>query len=153
MGFGKEIKRLREQVKPKKISAQKLADILGVSADKLRQWEQRDADPVDYADIEKIEKKLGISIQDISSLQYLPKFVKPQASTFSRANADEIVIEALIEIIASLRALLLVASELQSLALNGSRLPTELAGIYQRMVKDLALQVGEELEMKVRAKS
>ena len=39
MGFGIEIKRLREDGG---FSAQKLADAIGIDAERLRKWEQKD---------------------------------------------------------------------------------------------------------------
>lgn len=71
MAFGTEIKRLREA---SKASAQLFADAIGISADRLRKWEQRDLDPR-YEDAAKIEAYFEMSIQELIKLKKLPKFL------------------------------------------------------------------------------
>lgn len=63
MAAGKEIKRLRGN-----ISAQTVADLIGISADKLRKWEQRDADPKDVSDIRQVEWYFGCKLEDLKNL-------------------------------------------------------------------------------------
>lgn len=68
MGFGIEIKRLREDAG---YSAQKLADAIGIDAERLRKWEQKDFDPRDD-DREKIETYFGTSLELIMKLEKFP---------------------------------------------------------------------------------
>jgi transcriptional regulator with XRE-family HTH domain len=67
MATGKEIKRLRES-NEKKISVAKAASLIGIDSERLRKWEQRDADPNDSDDIEKVEKYFGVSLDDLKKL-------------------------------------------------------------------------------------
>lgn len=71
MAFGKEIKRLREDVP---ISAQKLADRIGIDADRLRKWEQKDLDPR-HDDVILIEAFFGMEIKEVMSLTSIKKFL------------------------------------------------------------------------------
>lgn len=64
MGFGKEIKRLRDDVN---MSAGKLAIIIGIDADRLRKWEQKDLTPRDK-DTATIEQFFGMSLEKIEKL-------------------------------------------------------------------------------------
>lgn len=149
MAFGKEIKRLRLKAG---LSAQKMADILGVGSDRLRQWEKRDSDPKDERDVEIIENKLGVSIKDSKALETLPRFDKTQTDSFSHNHAIEILLESNIESIATGRAILAILSEVQAPLMKDKTLPTQLLSIYQKMVKDLAAQVGEEQRAKLRGR-
>lgn len=72
MAFGADIKRLREE---SRISAQKLADLIGIDAERLRKWEQKDLSPRDQ-DTKKIEKFFGISLEEIGKLHSIKKFLK-----------------------------------------------------------------------------
>lgn len=74
MGFGKELKRLRESAK---ISVQKLADKIGVDADRMRKWEQLDYEPR-HEDVVKIELFFGMPIASISRLHSIGDFLKVQ---------------------------------------------------------------------------
>lgn len=71
MGFGAELKRLREGVN---ISANKLAKLIGVDAERLRKWEQKDMSPRDE-DTALIEKFFGVAIQDVGKLSSLKEFL------------------------------------------------------------------------------
>lgn len=71
MAFGKEIKRLKEK---ERISAQKLAGILGVDEDRLRKWMEKDFNPRDE-DARTIEERFGMSLDEICKLERLPKFL------------------------------------------------------------------------------
>jgi transcriptional regulator with XRE-family HTH domain len=71
MALGKEIKRLREDVP---ISAQKLADRIGIDADRLRKWEQKDLDPR-HDDVMLIEDFFGMDIKRVMSLSSIKKFL------------------------------------------------------------------------------
>lgn len=72
MGFGTELKRLREKTG---LSAQKMADLLDVDADRLRKWEQRDLTPR-YEDRQKIEVFFGMDLDAIAKLSAIDKFLK-----------------------------------------------------------------------------
>jgi phage repressor protein C with HTH and peptisase S24 domain len=72
MGFGIEIKRLREDGG---YSAQKLADAIGIDAERLRKWEQKDFEPRDD-DRTKIEEYFGISLEQIEKLEKFPEDLK-----------------------------------------------------------------------------
>lgn len=72
MAFGFEIKRLRSK---SNISAQKLADLIGIDADRLRKWEEKDFDPRDE-DTVKIEQFFGMSLRDIVNLESIKEFTK-----------------------------------------------------------------------------
>lgn len=65
MPAGNEIKRLR--IKAQK-SAAEVAALMGVNAERLRKWEQRDVDPKDSADINRVEKFFGTSLDNLSKL-------------------------------------------------------------------------------------
>jgi transcriptional regulator with XRE-family HTH domain len=81
MAFGKEIKRLRRE---SKISAQKLADMIGISADRLRKWEENDHDPR-IEDVQLIEAFFGMSIEEIMKLKSIKKFViVPNTNTLNK---------------------------------------------------------------------
>lgn len=72
MGFGTHIKQLRLA---KRLSAEKLARLLGVDADRLRKWEQKDLMPRE-ADLAKIEAAFGMKMDAILKLKELPEFKK-----------------------------------------------------------------------------
>jgi transcriptional regulator with XRE-family HTH domain len=67
MATGKEIKRLRG----KKVTAAKAAALIGVGVDKLRKWEERDTDPSDSGDIQRVEDYFG---QKLSQLNQIKSF-------------------------------------------------------------------------------
>lgn len=71
MGFGKEIKRLRA-TKPG-LSAQGMADALGVKVARLRKWEEKDMSPR-YEDAVLIEKFFDMKQEEIMKLNDLNKF-------------------------------------------------------------------------------
>jgi len=64
MAFGSDLKKLRG-----KISAQKVADLIGVGVDRLRKWEERDIDPSDTGDIAAVERYFGCKLVEIGKLQ------------------------------------------------------------------------------------
>lgn len=63
MAVGKEIKRLRGNV-----STLKAANLIGVDVERLRKWEQRDADPKDYDDIKRVEDFFGVPLSGLTKL-------------------------------------------------------------------------------------
>lgn len=65
MSAGKEIKRL---VINARITASKAAKEIGVDADRLRKWMERDADPKDTGDIQAVEAFFGCSLADLSKV-------------------------------------------------------------------------------------
>jgi transcriptional regulator with XRE-family HTH domain len=78
MGFGLEFKRLREEAP---ISAQKIADLIGVDAGRLRKWEEKDLTPR-IEDAQKIETFFGLTLDQITKLRSIKKFLKvPQGTT------------------------------------------------------------------------
>jgi phage repressor protein C with HTH and peptisase S24 domain len=68
MGFGTEIKRLRNDAK---VSANKLANLIGIDSERLRKWEQRDIEPK-FEDRIKIEKFFGKTLELICKLDKIP---------------------------------------------------------------------------------
>lgn len=73
MAFGKEIKRLRGG-----LSAEYIASILGVGVDKYRKWEERDSNPKDSGEIERIQDYFGMPIADLASLKSFDFVEKPK---------------------------------------------------------------------------
>jgi hypothetical protein len=71
MATGKEIKRLRGG----ETSAAKAAALIGVGVDRLRKWEERDVDPSDTADIEKVEAYFGCALNQLKNIKDF-EFVK-----------------------------------------------------------------------------
>lgn len=67
MAAGKEIKRLRE-AQERKVSVAKAASLIGVDPERLRKWEQRDADPTEAEDIGKIQNYFGVFISELKNL-------------------------------------------------------------------------------------
>ena len=72
MAFGKDIKKLREEAP---ISVQKLADLIGVDADRWRKLEQKDLDPR-LEDTQLIESFFGMTLNQIRRLTSIKKFLK-----------------------------------------------------------------------------
>ena len=68
MGFGTEIKRLRNNAK---ISAKKLADLIGIDSERLRKWELNDQGPR-HEDKLIIEKYFGNSLEAIMKWEEIP---------------------------------------------------------------------------------
>jgi transcriptional regulator with XRE-family HTH domain len=78
MAFGKEIKRIKLG---QKLTAARVAEILGVSQDRLTKWMQKDLNPREE-DIIKMERKMGMSVDEIMKLDKLPIIQKvPNNST------------------------------------------------------------------------
>lgn len=71
MGFGLEIKRLREDAN---ISAQKLADKVGIDAARLRKWEEKDMSPREE-DTAIIEAFFKMSLDELSKQKSIKKFL------------------------------------------------------------------------------
>jgi hypothetical protein len=93
MAAGKEIKRLRGS-----ISAQQAANFIGVDVARLRKWEQRDADPKDSGDINKVETYFGCKLKDLKNLdsfQFIKKNENEQnmQSQVDTADCEEIKVE------------------------------------------------------------
>lgn len=65
MATGKEIKRLRG----KKTSASEAANLIGVGVDRLRKWEERDTDPSDSGDIQKVEQYFGCKLDQLTNIE------------------------------------------------------------------------------------
>ena len=148
MPFGKDIKRLREK---SDLSASKIAGILGVKVERFRQWEARDRDPKDERDIAAIEKKFGMPLSKISQLETLPDLVKTPATIDSEEGIN-ILIKNLIELKAGQRVILSILAEVQAPTMQEKTLPTQLLSIYRKMVKDEAVQVGEEIGSELNVK-
>jgi transcriptional regulator with XRE-family HTH domain len=71
MAVGKDLKRLRGN-----LSAQKVADLIGVAVEKYRKWETRDAAPKDADDIRAVESYFGRPMTELKSLdnfQFIPR--------------------------------------------------------------------------------
>jgi transcriptional regulator with XRE-family HTH domain len=84
MAFGLEFKRLREEAG---ISAQKLADTIGLDADRLRKWEQKDLTPR-FDDAQIIERFFGLSIEKIAELKSIKKFLNVPHGTSNQIIPD-----------------------------------------------------------------
>lgn len=84
MAAGKEIKRLRGN-----ISAQQAASLIGVDVEKLRKWEQRDANPKDTGDIVKVEQYFGKKLDQLQSLETFQFIPKPTPGTVSKSLTEE----------------------------------------------------------------
>jgi transcriptional regulator with XRE-family HTH domain len=82
MATGKEIKRLRGS-----LSAAAAAEMIGVDVERLRKWEQRDADPKDSADIIAVENYFGVSLDKLSKLDNF-QFVPKGANSGNRQDSD-----------------------------------------------------------------
>jgi len=79
VGFGGDIKKLREGAG---ISVQKLADKIGVNADRLRKWEEKDLTPR-FDDAQTIEAFFGMDLAKISQLKSIKEFIiVPHHGTF-----------------------------------------------------------------------
>lgn len=85
MATGKELKRLR--IKAGK-SAQAAADLIGVGAERLRKWEQNDADPQNQLDIDKIESYFGTSLEKLEYLESF-NFIKRDSQNSSQGQDKE----------------------------------------------------------------
>jgi transcriptional regulator with XRE-family HTH domain len=82
MAFGSEIKRLRNI---HNVSAQLLADAIGIDSERLRSWEKQDLNPRSD-DQRAIEKYFGMPLQQLVSLDRLPK-VPTKEELFSQNNS------------------------------------------------------------------
>lgn len=74
MAAGKDLKRIREA---SNLSAEAFGKMIGVSADRLRKWEQKDFAPR-KDDSDKIEKFFGVSITDLHKIKRVPLVPKLQ---------------------------------------------------------------------------
>lgn len=93
MASGIEIKRLR-LIPKKPISAEILAKWIGVKPERLRKWEQRDADPKDSGDIQKVEVYFNCKLEELSKLdtfQFYDPRQKKEISTDIQSMADELL--------------------------------------------------------------
>lgn len=82
MAFGDSIKPLRESAG---ISVQKIADLIGVNADRWRKWESKGLSPR-YEDQIIIEKFFGMSLQDVENLNSIKKFLNVPRETQETGN-------------------------------------------------------------------
>jgi hypothetical protein len=85
MATGKEIKRLRGG----ETSAAKVASLIGVGVDRLRKWEERDVDPSDTADIEKVEAYFGCALNQLKNIKDF-EFVKRPATRVEETKMPDI---------------------------------------------------------------
>src|SRR5690606_18844124 len=84
MGFGKEIKRLREEAN---ISVQKLAEKIGVDAERWRKWEAKDLTPR-LEDTAAIEAFFGMDLNAITGLESIKKFLIVPRESKEPSNTD-----------------------------------------------------------------
>jgi transcriptional regulator with XRE-family HTH domain len=108
MAAGKEIKRLR--IGDGNRSAQEVADLIGVKAERLRKWESRDVDPKDTGDIKALEKYFKVQITKLKDLESF-QFYKPIDIT-SENLSDSVLLTALIRHVAKLEAKVYNSDEL-----------------------------------------
>ena len=143
MAFGKEIKRIKDR---QKLTAARLAEILGVSQDRLTKWMQKDLNPKEE-DIVTMERKLGMSVEEIMKLDKLPTGQEVPNDSIKFKDALGITIENQIEILATGRTILSILAELQA-PLKKGFLPTQLSNTYRKMVKDEVELIRDELKRK-----
>lgn len=84
MAFGMAIKKLREDAR---ISVEKLAGRIGVSADRWRKWEEKDFDPRDE-DQALIESFFGLSLKHIERLSSIKDFLKGPSQLPETSKAE-----------------------------------------------------------------
>ncbi len=89
MAAGHEIRRLRG-----KIAAARVAQLIGIDVGRLRKWEERDTDPKDTGDIQKIETYFGRPLKELPEIKSFEFVQKP---TRSDAGIKDDLIEALKE--------------------------------------------------------
>lgn len=65
MGFGSELKQARLELG---ISAAKMAEVMGVDAERLRKWESRDAEPRDTGDRKSVAQFLEIDLDNFKGI-------------------------------------------------------------------------------------
>lgn len=86
MAFGSEIKRLRNI---HNVSAQVLADAIGIDSERLRSWEKQDLNPRSD-DQMAIEKYFGMPLQQLVSMEMLPK-VPTREEVETRKNEHNVM--------------------------------------------------------------
>ena len=76
------------------LSAQKLADLIGIDAERLRKWEQKDLNPRDE-DVARIEQYFGLPLEEIMQLEHLrAASLAPRATTDNTTKAVRRILEA-----------------------------------------------------------
>ena len=101
MAFGKEIKRIKNN---QKLTAARVAEILGVSQDRLTKWMQKDLNTKEDDRI-KIEKNLGMTIEEIMKLEKLPLLQKvPNNQPIDVTDDEKDFIGNRVEVTAAIRA-------------------------------------------------
>ena len=90
-------------------------------------------------------------LSKISQLETLPDLVKTPATIDSEEGIN-ILIKNLIELKAGQRVILSILAEVQAPTMQEKTLPTQLLSIYRKMVKDEAVQVGEEIGSELNVK-
>lgn len=83
MAAGKEIKRLMG----KEVTAEQLATLIGVGVDRFRKWLERDSDPRDTGDIQKVEQYFGVPLSGLAGLQKFDFVEKPTTALSELLNA------------------------------------------------------------------
>ena len=141
MAFGAEIKRLREDAR---ISVKKLADKIGVNADRWRKWEEKDLTPR-IEDAEIIEGFFGMDLSKIVKLPSIKEFLivpreKNQVPNIEPGQLD--LIKEVIQIkerqLAIQAALAVVISELTPLIVKSTG--RSHANVFSQMKKDIELE-------------
>ena len=161
MAFGKEIKRIKEN---QKLTAARVAEILGVSADRLRKWMQKDLNPKED-DVIIMERKLGMSIEEIMNLEKLPLIQKVPNSDETIYVNDKDLFEFAgnrVELIAAMRAAIKILtlrniemdvklSELES-KVAGGKIPTrsfaDVSLKLEKMMQDASERILDEWRKK-----
>jgi transcriptional regulator with XRE-family HTH domain len=145
MAFGKEIKRLRSKAG---WSAQKLADVLGVKAERLRKWEQFDSTPKEN-DKKIIEDKFGVPINSLHSLDVLPNFKDASKKMFETPNEYALLIKDQVEMLAMQRVTLAVLAEVQAKLMGDKVFVSQLLSSYRKLVADEKDRILTELTQPV----
>lgn len=158
MAFGKEIKRLREQ---ENISVSKLASIIGVSADRLRKWEEKDFDPREE-DTLVIEHFFRMPISYVMKLDSIKSFLivqkdgeRPKITFNTIIKEVELMGELLKskdETIAALRRevdALLVIIDLYKRFANGGFTPVENVKLEQELIEKLESDIKDGVVSKI----
>ena len=144
MAFGAEIKRLREDAH---ISVKKIADKIGVNADRWRKWEEKDLTPR-LEDALVIESYFGMELSKIVKLPSIKQFliVPRETKEFAKVPNTEPLQFDLIKEVIQIRerqlviqaTLAVVISELTPLIAKGTG--RSHANVFSQMKKDIELE-------------
>lgn len=113
------------------------------SRDQIFNYENGRSEP-DGLFKKQLAKLVGVSVSDIENKKLKAADLQISNTAVQVPDAGTMLLQNQVELMATQRVILSVLAEIQ--AASAGRLPTELASIYRRMVKDEAVQVREELK-------